>query len=102
MRNEERETCISYADSDDKAIISSYNAQMVKRLEQLLGDYPDDVTLVWTDTIDDVDGVEVRLPKKWIKIHPPRNLSDEQRQAMSDAAKARGLGRKRRVPEADE
>lgn len=101
MRNEERETCINYDDSDPQATVSSYNAQMVKRLKQLVEDYPDDVRLVWTCMADGTEGMEVFLPKKWIKIHPPRNLSEEQRRAMSDAARARGLGKRRRAEESD-
>jgi hypothetical protein len=81
MRLEERETTVNYTDADTVATVMSYNAAMASRLKRLLAEHPDEVTLVW----ESEGGVEVRLPKKWIKVQPPPTISDERREAMRES-----------------
>ena len=81
MRLEERETTVNYTDADTLATVMSYNAAMAARLKRLLAEHPDEVTLVW----ESEGGVEVRLPKKWIKVQPPPTISDERREAMRES-----------------
>lgn len=80
MRLEERETTVNYTDADTVATVMSYNAAMAARLKRLLAEHPDEVTLVW----ESEGGVEVRLPKKWIKVQPPKKLSEEQLAGMRE------------------
>lgn len=83
MRLEERETTVNYTDADSVATVMSYNVAMAARLKRLLAERPDEVTLVW----ESEGGVEVRVPKKWIKVQPPRKLSEEQLEAARETAK---------------
>lgn len=83
MRLEERETTVNYTDADTVATVMSYNAAMAARLKRLLAEHPDEVTLVW----ESEGGVEVRVPKKWVRVSPPRKLSEEQLEAARETAK---------------
>lgn len=87
MRLEERETTVSYTDADTVATVMSYNAAMASRLKRLLAEHPDEVTLVW----ESEGGVEVRVPKKWIKVQPPRaakEYTEEEREAIRERMSA--------------
>ena len=89
MRLEERETTVNYTDADSVATVMSYNADMASRLKKLLAERPDEVTLVW----ESEGGVEVRVPKKWIKIIPSRELTEKQREHLADMQKRFGYKR---------
>lgn len=89
MRLEERETTVNYTDADAVATVMSYNAAMAARLKRLLAEHPDEVTLVW----ESEGGVEVRLPKKWVRINPTRELSEKQREHLADMQKRFGYKR---------
>lgn len=86
MRLEERETTVNYTDADSVATVMSYNAAMAARLKRLLAEHPDEVTLVW----ESEGGVEVRVPKKWVRVSPPRKVeyTDEQLEVMRERGKA--------------
>lgn len=84
MRQEERETTVSYSDADETATVMSYSAAMVNRLKKLAEEKPDEAKIVWTDEKD--GGIEVRVPKKWIKVSPTVKvkMTEEKRTALRE------------------
>ena len=70
----EMETSINFNEQEGTAEVYTYNGKMKKRLAELLQSRPDEVELVGTD---DTGAATYNIPKRWIKINPPRILSDE-------------------------
>lgn len=70
----ERETIITFNDAEKKASYYTCNKVRMAQLKELAKEYPDAVKITrnkdWC--------VEVDLPKKWVKIKPPRKLTKEQ------------------------
>jgi hypothetical protein len=78
----ERETLIRYADDEQMAHVESFNLKYAQKLLDWVEKYPDEVKLVRNK----YSGVAVLLPKKWVKIKPPRKLTDEQRESLRAAS----------------
>ena len=72
------------------AFVSVDDMSWINKLEKLKSEHPDEVDILFTP--EENDGMLVaRLPKRWIKIMPPRRMSEEQRQACVERlAKMRG------------
>lgn len=83
----EQETIICYNEEETEAIIDSCNRALIKRLEGLSKDKPEICYLEREDQY----GKRYRIPKKWIRVNPPRksNMTEEQRQAASVRLKER-------------
>lgn len=73
----ERETVIIGNDAENVVNISTYQAVWRRRLLKLAEARPDDVKILKQDE----DYLEVEVPKRFLKITPPRFISDEQREA---------------------
>ena len=69
----ERETIINYNEGEPYASIYTHNAALRRRLDQLLKTRPDEIGVI--RTCDNF--TEYVVPKKWIKVAPPRRTSDE-------------------------
>lgn len=86
---EEQETTITmYPKSiQDRAEIYTCETSRIAKLKKLATENPDEVKIAQADGY----GILVSLPLKWINIRKPvkRNLTDEQRQALSERMKAR-------------
>lgn len=80
----ERETIITYNNAEDTANVYSLNLPMLRKIRKLAEDYPDDVKIL--HQADDM--IEATVPKSWVKIRPPRKLSDEQREAMAERGRS--------------
>lgn len=80
----EKETTVNFNESDDPATVETYNKALLNRLEKLSSAQPDACRLVYKPP----DGSYARyaVPKKWVKISPPKKVSDEQREAMRQRA----------------
>lgn len=71
----EKETVINFNNAEQNASCYTLNTHKRQMLLNLAEEYPDDVKI-----ISKRDGmVEVTFPKKWVKIRPPRKLTEEQR-----------------------
>jgi hypothetical protein len=81
LTNLERETIIVFNEQEATASIFTYNAGYKQRLKDLSISYPDVVTLEPPCALTDESAVSYIVPKRWIKISPPRkcNLTEEQR-----------------------
>lgn len=71
----EKETIINFNNAEQNASCYTLNTHKRQMLLNLAEEYPDDVKII--SKRDDM--VEVTFPKKWVKIRPPRKLTEEQR-----------------------
>lgn len=70
----ERETIITFNDAEKKASYYTCNKARMEQLKELAKEYPDAVKI----TRDEDWCMEADMPKKWVKIKPPRKLTEEQ------------------------
>lgn len=73
LTKEEQETIIIFNEQDKTASVSTYNVALYRKLERLYQERPDEC--VKRERQNGID--EYIVPKKWIKISPPKKLSDE-------------------------
>lgn len=79
----EKETIINFNNAEQEASYYTLNLNKRAQILQLAEEYPDDVHIIRQSD----DMVEATLPKKWIKIRPPRKLTDEEREIMVERGK---------------
>lgn len=92
LSNYEKETIINYNNEEDTASVYTFHRALQNKLNKLVGVNPD-ISIVFQDE----DSVEYIVPKKWIKVSPPRqvNYTDEQKAAMAErlaAAREKKVG----------
>ena len=83
--NCEKETIITYNEADRNAVVYTCNPAMKRKLKALSESRPDDCKFM--RTYPDETAVEFEVPKKWVKVSPPRFVSDETRAAMAERFK---------------
>ena len=71
----EKETIINFNNAEQNASCYTLNTHKRQMLLNLAEEYPDDVKIICKRD----DMMEVTFPKKWVKIRPPRKLTEEQR-----------------------
>ena len=78
-----KETCVSYVGEDATVAFCSSEAKWINRIIKLHGQHPDEVKIVLAPE-DNHGMLYAEIPKKWLKIAPPRqtNYTDEQKAAM--------------------
>lgn len=82
---EEQETIITFNEKDQTANVYTMNKALTRKLDSLTVTRADDARRVKTYP----DGAqEYEVPKKWVKVSPPRILSDAQREAALKNAEA--------------
>lgn len=91
----EQEVSINYNAEEDIATVYTAYPPMIRKLEILLDEYPTQVKLERKTEID----LTVKLPKRWIKIKPPRSISEEQKERLRELAKAIGFKKKQEEPQ---
>lgn len=69
----EKETILNFNEGEKTASVYTYNTPMRRRLDQLLKTRPDEISVVRSGE----DFTEYVVPKKWIKVSPPRRVSEE-------------------------
>ena len=75
----EQETIINFNEAEIMASIYTHNAALKERLSGLCRDHPSQVR----KTADNGrGGLTFELPKKWLKVTPPRVLSPAQREVV--------------------
>jgi hypothetical protein len=85
LTNSERETSIIFNEADRTASVFTYNGALQRKLLKLCEERSDDAK---HNRTNEFGGMEFTVPKKWIKINASLILSDEQKQARSERAKA--------------
>lgn len=74
----EMETILNYNEAENMASVYTHNVGLMNKLRGLMEEYPE-VKLVRQD----YDMLEVEVPKRWIKVSPPRRVSEETKQKMA-------------------
>ena len=75
----EQETVINFNEAEGMASIYTHNTALKERLLVLCQSYPEPVR----QTADNGrGGLTIELPKKWLKVTPPRVLSPAQREVL--------------------
>lgn len=77
----EQETILLFNEKERTASVFTYNAGLQKHLKELCESHFGQVR-----QIDDngFGGLTFKVPKKWIKVVPPRVLSEAQRQVLEE------------------
>ena len=83
----EQETIINFNEEEKVASVYTFNKTLQRRLAKLAEQYPDDCKREF-DTWQPEGSVDYSVPKKWIKINPPRFVSDKQKASASERMKA--------------
>ena len=79
LSNYEKETIILFNEAEKTASVYTHNAALQGQLAALCGSHPERVR----QTADNGHGgLSFELPKKWLKITPPRELSPAQREVL--------------------
>ena len=73
LSNYERETIINYNEGEPFATVYTHNTALRRRLDQLLKTRSDEIGVIHTCD----NSTEYVVPKKWIKVSPPRRTSNE-------------------------
>lgn len=90
----ERETIVLYNEAEAAASIYTHNAALCRQLSELCGTYPGQVRQTGDNGYG---GLSFELPKKWVRITPPRVLTPAQR-AVLDRSDEREKARRLIVP----
>jgi hypothetical protein len=80
---EEKETNINYNDGEKEARIYSCNPALIRKLDKLCEDFPEQ----FKKTKEDKYSKWYIIPKKFVRIGKPVNITEEQRKAKSEYAK---------------
>lgn len=87
----EQETIINFNEGEETMSVYTHNRALRRKLEQLAQDRPEECRLYrvthWNEA------VEYYVPKSWVHIYPPRQISEEQRAAMAARLKKANLRR---------
>ena len=81
LTNQERETIITFNEADDFAVVDTCNKAWINKLDKLVSCNPKIVG----DKSDEF-GKRYLLPKSWIKVRAPREISDEERAVLRQRA----------------
>ena len=73
-----RECVIDWLTGDEKIALSITAQALRNRIKRLKESHPDEV-----DYVENKDGsIFAHVPVGWLKINPPKNLTEEQREAI--------------------
>ena len=82
----EKETIILANEAEPLASIYTYNPALKKRLLALCQSHPEQVRQTAANSLG---GLTVELPKKWVKVSPPRVLTPAQRAVLERMNRSR-------------
>lgn len=91
MLNIEKETIITFNEAEPSASVYTCNKALTNKLNQLAQDHPEDCRReeVFADGSSCFS-----IPKRWIRIHPTRKITDAQRMQLIEARKKACFARK--------
>ena len=80
-----KETCVEYINEDKHATFCSSETKWINKILKLKAEHPDEVKIICMPE-DNQGTILAHIPKKWLKISPPRqvNYTDEQKAAMAE------------------
>ena len=77
----EQETIILFNESESTAAVYTYNTGLQNTLHSFCQSHPEQVTQTGDNGYG---GLTYSLPKKWVKVAPPRVLSEAQKKVLED------------------
>ena len=80
MNKSERETYYNFSDESPIAQVSTYNLRMIQKMLILKEKYPEEVKIIKHQD----EYLEADIPKKWLKIRPPRIYSEEEKEVLRE------------------
>ena len=80
MTRLEQETIINFNEAEGTATVYTHNAALTRKLEALSDQRPQEAKR--GRSFPD-GGREYIVPKRWVKVQPPRTYSEKQRAAMA-------------------
>lgn len=86
LTNYEKESVINFNEADQTASIYTHNAALIRQLTQLCGSHPEQVRRTGDNGYG---GLTFELPKKWLKVSPPRVLSLAQKEVLAEMNRKR-------------
>lgn len=96
------ETSIDFIHGEDKAIWYSNHFATIRKMEELINNYPNEVEIVNDCRNEDGEGklLEIRIPASWVRMPKPpakRELTEEQKQAASERFKKYHAEKKKKM-----
>lgn len=79
LTNVEKETVINFNEAERTASVYTHNEALKRQLLELCQSYPEQVRQTASNAWG---GLTFELPKKWLKVSPPRVLSPAQRAVL--------------------
>lgn len=77
----EQETIILFNEAETTASVYTHNASLLRLLQDLCQSYPAQAN---QSADNHYGGLTFEIPKKWVKITPPRVLSEAQKKVLED------------------
>ena len=88
----EQETVILFNEAEAAASVYTYNGALKRKLTGLCATRPTEARQIKDDGHG---GLTFEAPKRWVKVNANIILTDEQRQARADAARARFFSKRK-------
>lgn len=82
-----KETVVGYVDEDSYASFTSAEKKWINKIIKLKAEHPEQVDIKAYPE-DNQGYIYAHLPKKWLKVSPPRQISEEQKAAAAERLKA--------------
>ena len=79
LTNIEKETVITFNEADHTASVYTHNEALKRQLLKLCQTHPEQVRQT---AANDWGGLTFELPKKWLRVTPPRVLSPAQKAVL--------------------
>ena len=79
LTNIEKETILTFNEAECMASVYTHNEALKRQLSELCQTYPEQVRQT---AANGWGGLTFELPKKWLKVSPPRVLSSAQRAVL--------------------
>ena len=80
----EQETIINYNEADNTASIYTHNRALRRKLDKLAQERPGDCHRQKTGR--EGKAVDFTVPKAWVKVSPPRRLTEDQKERLRKAS----------------
>ena len=82
-----KETVVGYVDEDSYASFTSAEKKWINKILKLKAEHPEQVDIKAYPE-NNQGYIYAHLPKKWLKVSPPRQVSEEQKAAAAERLKA--------------
>ena len=80
----EQETIINFNEAATTASVYTHNKALIRKLDKLSHERPGDCHRQRTDS--DGKSVVFTVPKSWVKVSPPRRLTEAQKEQLRKAS----------------